>query len=644
MAILPVVGFHAFPGWFPGGFIGVDVFFVISGFLISTIIFKSLDRSDFSFIDFYVRRIRRIFPALLVVLAVSLVLGRHVLLGSEFEMLGRHIAAGAGFVQNFVLWQEAGYFDLVSEMKPMLHLWSLAIEEQFYLLFPLLMWAAWRLRINLLIPVGVILVASFAANLYGIRHDAVATFFAPQTRFWELMAGAVLAWFIRGTVAGGGGRRHQAGTPNAAVSSIASIVGLSLVLLAIFGLDRSMPYPGEWAVLPVLGAVLLIFSGPAALANRFMLSNRFAVSVGRISYPLYLWHWPLLSFLAIINGGLADGTQRFAVVLLSFLLAWLTFRFVERPVRTGNRDRKLVTSGLMAGIAAMAVLGLNVGSFARIYDEPIARIVAVWEFSNYPRPTGHFDARYNLLTYGHNEEDKVLIIGESHADQYVNTIAAALQRQAARNESSVPEVMFSMSLVFPPVITDQVLEDKSIKTVVFSYFWALQYRSEKVNTPIRCCGSGLMGVIGIRTPPATAEQMNEFDASLEGTVRALGKAGKRVYFILDNPFGEEIAPRSLVKRSLLRGIEVVTPPPLSRILAIQRDEPIRSRVLKIAQATGADVIDPMEWLCDETCPALSANGSPAYKDYDHLSLDALMRAPYLDMLVMPAEADGAARR
>jgi hypothetical protein len=153
-----------------------------------------------------------------------------------------------------------------------------------------------------------------------------------------------------------------------------------------------------------------------------------------------------------------------------------------------------------------------------------------------------------------------------------------------------------------------------------------------------------MGVIGIRTPPATAEQMNEFDASLEGTVRALRKAGKRVYFILDNPFGEGIAPRSLVKRSLLRGIEVMTPPPLSRIAAIQRDEPIRSRVLKIAQATGADVIDPMEWLCDETCPALSANGSPAYKDYDHLSLDALMRAPYLDVLVMPAEADGAARR
>ena len=358
LAILPVVGFHAFPAWFPGGFIGVDVFFVISGFLISTIIFKSLDRSDFSFIDFYARRIRRIFPALLVVLVASFVLGRHVLFDSELRMLGRHIAAGAGFVQNFVLWHEAGYFDLASELKPMLHLWSLAVEEQFYLAFPLLMWAAWRLRVNLLIPVIVIFLASFAANLYGIRHDAVATFFAPQTRFWELMAGAILAWFSRGDTAGAD-MRCQAAYPPAVVSSIVSFVGLSLVLLAIFGLDRSVPYPGAWALLPVLGTVLLIFSGPAASVNRFVLSNRFAVFVGRISYPLYLWHWPLLSFQAIVNGGSSNGDQRFLAVLLSFILAWLTFRFVERPVRESNRRRTLVTGNLVLGISAMAVLGLN---------------------------------------------------------------------------------------------------------------------------------------------------------------------------------------------------------------------------------------------------------------------------------------------
>jgi peptidoglycan/LPS O-acetylase OafA/YrhL len=646
LAILPVVGFHAFPDWFPGGFVGVDVFFVISGFLISTIIFKSLERSDFSFVEFYARRVRRIFPALLVVLAACFVLGRHVLLGSELEMLGRHIAAGAGFVQNFVLWNEAGYFDLASEMKPMLHLWSLGVEEQFYLAFPLLMWATWRLRINLLIPVIVIFLASFAANLYGIGHDPVATFFAPQTRFWELMAGAMLAWLVRGDTAGGG-VLCCAGYRSAAVNSIVSFVGLSLVLLAVFVLDRSMPSPGAWALLPVLGTVLLILSGPAALANRFMLSNRIAVSIGRISYPLYLWHWPLLSFLAIVNGGPPDGDRRFLAVLLSFMLAWLTFRFVERPVRESGRGRKLVTGNLVLGIGAMAVLGLNAEYFARTYDEPIRKIVQEWEFANYPRPPGeHIDARYNLPTEGHNDKEKILIIGESHADQYVNTIATALGTRAARNEANLPEVMFSIALTFPPPISDQMLQDQSIKTIVFSYFWALQYRSEKVNTPIRCCGSGLMGVVGVRTPPATAEQMNELDAGLEKTTRALRKAGKRVYFILDNPFGEELAPRSLVKRGLFQGIEVVTnPPPLSRREAVQRDEPARSRILKIANETGADVIDPVAWLCDGTCSALSADGLPNYKDYDHLSLDTLVhRVHYLDVLVMPRAMDDAARR
>jgi peptidoglycan/LPS O-acetylase OafA/YrhL len=645
LAILPVVGFHAFPGWFPGGFVGVDVFFVISGFLISTIIFKSLERSDFSFVEFYARRVRRIFPALLVVLAACFVLGRHVLLGSELELLGRHIAAGAGFVQNFVLWNEAGYFDSASELKPMLHLWSLAVEEQFYLAFPLLMWATWRLRINLLIPVIVIFLASFAANLYGIGLDPVATFFAPQTRFWELMAGAMLAWFVRGDTAGGDVRRH-AGHRSAAVNSIVSFVGLSLVLLAVFGLDRSMSFPGAWALLPVLGTVLLILSGPAALANRFMLSNRIAVSVGRISYPLYLWHWPLLSFLTIVNGGPPDGDRRFLAVLLSFMLAWVTFRFVELPVRESGRGRKLVTGNLVLGIGAMAVLGLNAEYFARTYDELIRKIVREWEFSNYPGPPGgHSDARYNLLTYGHNDQEKVLIIGESHAIQYINAIATGLKKQAERNQAGVPEVMFSIELVYPPSISEQMLDDASIKTVVFSYFWALQYRSEKVNQPIRCCGRGLMGVVGTKAPPFTVEQMNELDAGLIRAVRALRKAGKRVYFILDNPFGEELAPRSFVKRGFFHGIEVAKPPPLSRSEAIERDEPTRSRILEIAHETGADVIDPMAWLCDEICPALSPEGLPNYKDYDHLSFDTLVhRVHYLDALIRPRGMDDGARR
>src|SRR5262249_5222476 len=195
IAVLSVVAFHAFPSWVTGGFIGVDVFFVISGFLISTIIFENLDRGTFSFAEFYARRIKRIFPALLLVLIASYAFGWFALLADEYKQLGKHIAAGAGFVSNIVSWNEAGYFDNSAETKPLLHLWSLGIEEQFYIVWPLLLWLAWKRKFNLLTITILVAVVSFYLNAKGIKEDAVATFYSPQTRFWELFCGSLLAWF-----------------------------------------------------------------------------------------------------------------------------------------------------------------------------------------------------------------------------------------------------------------------------------------------------------------------------------------------------------------------------------------------------------------------------------------------------------------
>ena len=194
VAVLSVVAYHLFPTAVRGGFVGVDVFFVISGFLISGIILKSLQRGDFSFAEFYAHRVRRIFPALAVVLAACYAVGWFALLPDEFKLLGKHIAAGAGFLENFVLWKEAGYFDTASELKPLLHLWSLAVEEQFYLAYPLMLWCGWRLGAKPLFLVAALLLWSFSLNIAGIEKEAVKTFFLPQTRFWELFAGGLLAW------------------------------------------------------------------------------------------------------------------------------------------------------------------------------------------------------------------------------------------------------------------------------------------------------------------------------------------------------------------------------------------------------------------------------------------------------------------
>jgi len=194
IAVLAVVTFHAFPEFVRGGFIGVDIFFVISGYLISTIIFENLEKGSFSFSEFYARRIRRIFPSLLVVIIACFVFGWFELLADEFKQLGKHIAAGSGFISNFVFWGEAGYFDNSADTKPLLHLWSLGIEEQFYITWPMFIWLSWRYKLNFPLIALTVALVSFVLSVKGVRNDSVATFYSPQTRFWELIIGSLLAW------------------------------------------------------------------------------------------------------------------------------------------------------------------------------------------------------------------------------------------------------------------------------------------------------------------------------------------------------------------------------------------------------------------------------------------------------------------
>jgi len=239
IAVLSVVGFHAFPEWLHGGFIGVDIFFVISGYLISTIIFENLERNSFSFADFYGRRIRRIFPALIVVLGSCFAFGWFLLTPKEFTQLGKHIASGASFISNFSLWRESGYFDNSGETKPLLHLWSLAIEEQFYFIWPLLLWLAWRLRFNFLVLTLLVFALSFYQNVSSIAHNPVATFYHPGTRFWELLVGSILAYLLLHS-----GcklkRLHKYG-------SFWSLLGVIFIAASIVLFSRLSLFPGRWA-------------------------------------------------------------------------------------------------------------------------------------------------------------------------------------------------------------------------------------------------------------------------------------------------------------------------------------------------------------------------------------------------------------
>ncbi len=358
IAVLSVVGFHAFPKWIKGGFTGVDIFFVISGYLISTIMIGSLERNSFTFLDFYARRIKRIFPALLLILTACCTLGWFVLMADEYKQLGKHIAGGAGFVSNFLFWNESGYFDNAVETKPLLHLWSLGIEEQFYILWPLLLWFAWKIRSNLLTITIAVAVISFALSVDKVRSDTVAAFYSPQTRFWELMVGSVLAYMTLHKQNILPKFKHWldewldkilcAQTPDAngkTLHNAQSALGAALIAIGVLAITKEKHFPGWWALLPTIGAALIISAGCEAWLNRVVLSNRALVWFGLISFPLYLWHWPLLSFARLMEIETTSYKMECTAVLISIVLAWLTYILIEKPIRFGNHS-KTKTSAL----------------------------------------------------------------------------------------------------------------------------------------------------------------------------------------------------------------------------------------------------------------------------------------------------------
>lgn len=371
IAVLAVVAFHAFPEKIKGGFIGVDIFFVISGFLITSIIFQSLKENNFSFLDFYARRIRRIFPALILVLCFCYAVGWSTLLQDEYQQLGKHIASGAIFTSNFTLWKEIGYFDNAAEVKVLLHLWSLGIEEQFYLVWPALAFFAWKRKLNLFTLLIIVCIGSFIFNIIYADQDRVLDFFSPQTRFWELFAGSALAWLsiyrpaYKQKLATSLNRylniiiyseHHQ--PREHTLAQVQSTLGVVLLSAGFIAINKQVVFPGWWALLPVTGAMLLISAGMHGWFNRSLLSNPVLVWVGLISFPLYLWHWPLLSFGRIMFSEVPPPLVRGGLIIVAFIFSWFTYALVEKPIRFGSH-RKAKTLFLLGALAAIGYMGLN---------------------------------------------------------------------------------------------------------------------------------------------------------------------------------------------------------------------------------------------------------------------------------------------
>jgi peptidoglycan/LPS O-acetylase OafA/YrhL len=355
IAVLSVVAFHFNIGPVPGGFIGVDIFFVISGFLITGNIVERLDAGTFSFLDFYQRRIRRIFPALIVVLLFTLALGSlalkdgdvfRVTTGSPFEQMFSSVGLGAAFLTNFALMQSVDYFTQTASTQPLLHLWSLAIEEQFYIIWPLLLYGIRFIKMRYLPFALAIAAISFGINIFTVYADPTTAFFSLFSRAWELMIGSALAclpW----------AQESRPGLP----TSIRSGIGLALISVGLFAINWKTVFPGWAALMPTVGAALIISAGPNAVPNRKFLSTKPLVWIGLISYPLYLWHWPALRLFEQYSSYNSSGRPilKCIAVLGSILASWITFRAIEIPFRFGRWRSPLHAGALLSIMVAVGL-------------------------------------------------------------------------------------------------------------------------------------------------------------------------------------------------------------------------------------------------------------------------------------------------
>jgi peptidoglycan/LPS O-acetylase OafA/YrhL len=630
VAVLAVVVFHAFPSWARGGFVGVDVFFVISGYLISIIIFENLDRGTFSFTEFYARRIRRIFPALILVLIASFAFGWFALLADEYKQLGKHIAGGAGFISNFILWNEASYFDYASETKPLLHLWSLAIEEQFYIVWPPLLWFAWKLRFNLLVVTATIVICLFVLNIKGIKQDMVATFYSPQTRFWELLSGSLLAWvtlYKKDAFANVKNRldywlshivhSEKQEAKSKTLSNVLSIVGALLLLYGFSQISKDLSFPGKWALVPVLGAVLIIIAGSNSWINRIILSNKVAVWFGLISFPLYLWHWPILSFARIVENEVPSRNIRIAAVVLSIFLAWLTYKLVERPMRFGKHSKIKVTALVVliatvgcVGYSAYVSEGLKFRAFNKINDEVNNALSYDWN-AGYrfgecfiyalDEKTNKFSPICGML--GEKNKPNLMIWGDSHS--------ASLYRGFERYGSELGFSVSQFNASGCPPILDFFVGNR--KECINSNNYVFN-QVKRLKPDVLVLSANWEMYDG--SPVTKWEKLD--DEKFISTLIRIKEAGVKNIVVVGQLPIYSTKQADLLKRKLLwTKVETMTYKNF-KPTAISADKNMRD----ISLRSGVKFISPLDVLCDTSGCTISIPGdkiTPLSWDYGHLT-------------------------
>ncbi len=619
-SVCAVLIFHAFPNTLRGGFVGVDVFFVISGYLITGILFKESEDGEIGLLGFYARRIRRIFPALLLVLASCLFIGWSILLPSEFAQLGKHVLASAFFSINIVLWQEIGYFNNAAITKPLLHLWSLGVEEQFYIVWPLFIICIRKCTRSILPWIVLLLLVSFVINIIQTKVDPAGAFFLPFSRGWELLLGAALAALRIEN-------RKRCGHLHA----LCSLIGGLLLVFSVWRVSE-VGFPGWQAALPVLGAGLIIVAGADAPINRFFLSRGPVVYLGKISYPLYLWHWPLLSFARTSTQDTISVHQATTTLAIAFVLAALTHSICERPLRRVRAPGALVAS-LLGAMAVLALVGASIirsdGQWSEIASKNRLDLGfdGGWPPSGRNCPFTTDSERKSFTCYQDGpEQPRFALIGDSKA----GALLLGLFRTSERGGRWVYFGSGGDGPLLPIQTNDPSYAgyNKSMPAAALKYVAA----SKGIDTVVIAAAARAFFHINrddsIVSLPNTVYYQSALDA-LDNYVRRIIDSGMRVLLVADNPtlpHIEDCVDR-MGERWWVRAAFGAGPNKncsLSFSEHRKRSEPylrmlseIRSRHKGQVEIFYSDKL-----LCDlekDRCPIFSNEGRPFYGITDHIS-------------------------
>ncbi|MEZ2128899.1 MULTISPECIES: acyltransferase family protein [unclassified Sinorhizobium] len=643
IAILPVVLYHAKIPGFAGGFVGVDVFFVISGFLMASLIGGEIARGEFSLLRFYERRIRRIFPALFAMLALTAVVAWFLFMPVELEYFAESIRAAALFFSNIQFKTESGYFDIGAEMKPLLHTWSLAVEEQFYILFPLLLLALGRLdrRRTAAALIG-LFVLSFAASAWYVFASPVSAFYLSQFRAWELLLGAILALGV------------VPAPSRPFVRQALAALGIALIALAVFVYDERTPFPGLAALVPCLGAGLIIHAGAGA-DRQFptpigrALQAPALVFIGLISYSLYLWHWPLIVFTRYITGHDLTPVEGGAIVIASIALATISWHFIERPFRGhGGFSRRLPLFATAAAVTAIAVaFGSHVIGEAGVPDRlpPSVQKVydATYDNSRFGGPdcfietdgTGPTQAdvragRFCELGRKGAANPAFLVWGDSHSGAMAPAIDVAASEAGvtgllAAHASCPPLPGVTLTShggtrrceEFNTAVRDLITRRHIPLVFLIAYWPKYVHQSELPNQGVYFDPS---------VPPPIADKSASITQSLDRLMADLKRQGTKVVLVMDVPEMGHYVPEAMAK-AMIKGASTDVAPPWDYIA--ERQALSRAILARFAKKYGATIVDPLPAFCgNDRCNA-ARNGIPLYRDSDHITATAARSLSYL---------------